>query len=63
MQTTDLHLRIYKNGKVGIGGNIGSGTPRCKIACSPGDVKVTGSAMLMGNLTTTERDALTALME
>tara|TARA_A100001388_G_scaffold13897_1_gene9419 strand:+ start:6665 stop:7747 length:1083 start_codon:yes stop_codon:yes gene_type:complete len=55
--TNTQHVRIYKNGKVGIGGNIAA-EPDATLHVS-GDAKVTGS-MLMGNLTTTERDALTA---
>ena len=53
--TNTQHVRIYKNGKVGIGGNIAA-EPDATLHVS-GDAKVTGS-MLMGNLTTTERDAL-----
>jgi hypothetical protein len=51
-------LRFHKNGKLGINGTL-TAEPDANLHVT-GNVKISGGELLLGNMTTTERDALTA---
>ena len=51
-------LRFHRNGKLGINGTL-TAEPDANLHVT-GNVKISGGELLLGNMTTTERDALTA---